>query len=59
MITDEQSCKITDKTKISDLLNDYFANIGPSLDAKISAATKCFNFSSLLKSFEYDPIFEN
>ena len=59
MITDEQNCKITDKTKISDLLNDYFANVGPSLDAKILAATKCFNFPSMLKSFVYDPITED
>ena len=51
MITDEQNCKITDKTKISDFLNDYFANGGPSLDAKIPAATRCFNFLSMLKSF--------
>ena len=59
MITDEQNCKITDKTKISDLLNDYFANVGPSLDAKIPAATKCFNFPSMLKSFVYDSITED
>ena len=59
MITDEQNCKITDKTKISDLSNDYFANVGPSLDAKIPAATKCFNFPSMLKSFVYDPITED
>ena len=59
IITDEQNCKITDKTKISDLLNDYFANVGPSLDAKIPAATKCFNFPSMLKSFVYDPITED
>ena len=59
MITDEQNCKVTDKTKISDLLNDYFANVGPSLDTKIPAATKCFNFPSMLKSFVYDPITED
>ena len=59
MITDEQNCKITDKTKISDLLNDYFGNVEPSLDAKIPAATKCFNFSNKLKSFVYDPFTED
>ena len=60
MITDEQNCKITDKTKIFDLLNDYSANVGPSLNAKIPAATKCFNFPSMLKSsFVYDPITED
>ena len=59
MITDEQNCKVTDKTKISDLLNDYFANVGPSLNAKIPAAIKCFNFPSMLKSFMYHPITED
>ena len=59
MITDEQNCKINDKTKISDLLNDYFAIVGPSLNAKIPAATKCFNFPSMLKSFVYDPIIKD
>ena len=59
LITDEQNCKITDKTKISDMLNDYFANVEPSLAAKIPAATKFFNFPSMLKSFVYDPMTEN
>ena len=59
IITDEQNCKITDKTKIADLLNNYFANVGLSLDAKFPAATKCFNFPSMLKSFVYDPITED
>ena len=59
MITDEQNYKITDKTKISDLLNDYFANVGTSWDAKIPAASKCFNFPCMLKSFVYDSITED
>ena len=59
IVTDKQTCKITDNTKISDLLNNYFANVGLSLEAKIPAAIKCFNFSIMLKSFVYDPITED
>ena len=59
LIIDEQKGKITDKSIIPDLLNEYFTKVGPNMDAKIPAATKHFTFPSLPNSFMYDPISEN
>ena len=59
LITDEQKGKITDKSIIPDLLNEYFTKVGSNMDAKIPAATKHFTFPSLPNSFMYDPISEN
>ena len=47
LITDEQKGKITDKSIIPDLLNEYFTKVGPNMDAKIPAATKRFTFPSI------------
>ena len=53
VISDINNEKITDTQAISNLLHNYFTNIGPSMDAKIP---KCLNkdefkLSSLLNSF--------
>ena len=58
MISDINNEKITDTQAISNLLNNYFTNIGPSMDVKIS---KCLNkdkfkLSSLLNSFQFELI---
>ena len=53
---DEHNCKVTDKTKIPDLLNEYFTNVGPNMDSNIPKATKSFSVPSLTKSFVYDAI---
>ena len=37
-IADENNCRISDRTKISNLLNKYFINVGPALDAAIPKA---------------------
>ena len=58
MISDVQNKKITDTQTISNLLNSYFTNVGPSMDAKIpKCQTKArFKLSSLLNSFQFDLI---
>ena len=58
VISDINNEKITDTQAISNLLNNYFTNIGPSMDAKIP---KCpnkdeFKLSSLLNSFQFELI---
>ena len=58
VISDMHNKKITDKQAISNLLNNYFTNVGPSMDAKIP---KCqnkdkFKLSSLLNSFQFELI---
>ena len=58
VILDINNKKITDTQAISNLLNNYFTNIGPSMDAKIP---KCpnknkFKLSSLLNSFQFELI---
>ena len=55
MISDINNEKITDTQAISNLLNNYFTNVGPSMKAKIP---KCpnknkFKLSSLLNSFQF------
>ena len=59
MISDKQKGKISDKNMIPDLLNEYFTKVGPSMDAKIPAATKHFTFTSLPNSFMYHQISES
>ena len=49
--------KITDKTNISNTLNNFFTNIGPSMYAKVPRSThSMFEVSSNVKSFQFDPI---
>ena len=44
-ITDEHNCKVTDKTRISNLLNEYFTNVGPNMDSSIDLRSqKAFTF---------------
>ena len=55
VISDINNEKITDTQAISNLLNNYFTNVGPSMKAKIP---KCpnknkFKLSSLLNSFQF------
>ena len=56
LITDEHNCKVTDKTRIPDLLNEHFTNVGPNMYSNIPKATKSFSVPSLTKSFVYDAI---
>ena len=58
VILDINNEKITDTQAISNLLNNYFTNIGPSMDAKIP---KCpnkdkFKLSSIFNSFQFELI---
>ena len=49
--------KISDKSVICNMLNNYFTNLGPSMDAKIpKTSTKQFDIPSKIKSFQYDYI---
>ena len=54
LITDDFNCKVTDKARISDLLNEYFSSIGPNMDFKITKTAKKFSFPSLTKSVVFD-----
>ena len=56
-LTDHHKCNIADKVKIANLFNEFFANVGPSLDSKISriGIKKC-NVPSIAQSFFYEPI---
>ena len=36
MLTDHHKCNITDKVKIADKFNEFFTNVGTSLDSEIS-----------------------
>ena len=57
MLTDHHKCNITDKVKIANLFNEFFTNVGTSLDSKISRTGigKC-NVPSIVQSFFYEPI---
>ena len=57
MLTDHHKCNITDKVKIANLFNEFFTNVGTSLDSKISRTEikKC-NVPSIVQSFFYEPI---
>ena len=55
-ITDTNNCSITEKEAISNLLNDYFTNVGLRMDAKIAKASTKFKTPSVSKSFFYETI---
>ena len=57
VLTDHHKCNITDKVKIANLFNEFFTNVGTSLDSKISRTgiKKC-NVPSIVQSFFYEPI---
>ena len=55
-ITDTKNSSITEKEAISNLLNDYFKNIGLRMDAKIAKASTKFKTPSVTKSFFYKTI---
>ena len=57
MLTDHHKCNITVKVKIANLFNEFFTNVGTSLDSKISRTgiKKC-NVLSIVQSFFYEPI---
>ena len=55
-ITDTNNCSITEKEAISNLLNDYFTNVGLRMDAKIAKASTKFKTPSVTKSFFYETI---
>ena len=59
LITDDFNRKVTDKTRTSDLLNEYFTNIGPNMDSKIPNTARIFSFPSSTKSFAFDSITED
>ena len=50
-ITDTKNSSITEKEAISNLLNDYFKNVGLRMDAKIAKASTKFKTPSVTKSF--------
>ena len=57
VIKDSSENKIFDKSVICNMLNNYFTNLGPSMDAKIpKTSTKQFDIPSKIKSFQYDYI---
>ena len=45
LITDEQKGKITDKSIIPDLLNEYFTKVGPKYECKKTCRHQTFYFS--------------
>ena len=57
-ITDELNRKITDKTLISELLNNFFTNIGSNMDSKIPKAAKSYHCPGFAQSFVFDKITE-
>ena len=59
LITDKQKGKITDKSMIPGLQNEYFTEVQPNMDSKIPAAIKQFTFSNLPNFVMYDPITES
>ena len=44
------------RSAICDALNDFFVNIGQTMDAKIPQTNKTFRIPSKSKSFVYEPI---
>ena len=55
-MTNSNNCMVTENADICKLLNDYFLNVGTSMDAKIPQATKKFKIPSVMQSFFHDPI---
>ena len=55
VIKDSSENKISDKSVICNMLNNYFTSLRPSMDAKIpKTSTKQFDIPSKIKSFQYD-----
>ena len=55
-IIDHVKGVISHKSAICNLLNDYFVNVGPHMDAKILQANKTFPIPNLANSFVYEHI---
>ena len=56
LIVDPVKGVVYDKSAICNLLNDYFVNVGPRMDAKISQTNKAFPVPNLANSFVYEHI---
>ena len=56
-LTDNNN-NVTDRYTVSNLLNNYFTNVGPNMDSKIPKAIKSFQIPGLAKSFMFDLIAE-
>ena len=56
-LTNEDDCTISDEQEISNMMNDYFTNIGKNMDASIpkSGIKKVF-IPSLVNAFCYEHI---
>ena len=56
-ITDVNNRIVSENTEICNIFNNYFTNVGPSMDAKIpNTQLKKFSTTNVMKSFCYDPI---
>ena len=56
-ITDVNNRIVSENTEICNIFNNYFTNVGPSMDAKIpNTQVKKFSTTNVMKSFCYDPI---
>ena len=56
-ITDVNNGLVSENTEICNKFNNYFTNVGPSMDAKIpNTYLKKFNTTNIMKSSCYDPV---
>ena len=55
-MTDTSNSNITEKKTIDNLFDNYFTNVGLSMDAKIAKASTMFETPSVTKSFFYETI---
>ena len=55
-ITDSEKVVISDKSTTCSVLNDFFVNVGPTINVKIAQPYKNFYIPSVMKSFAYEPI---
>ena len=56
IIANSEKGVISDKSTICSVLNDFFINVSPTMDAKIAQPCKNFYIPSVMKSFAFEPI---
>ena len=56
LLIDSENKNIVDRSEICNTLNDFFVNIGQTMDAKIPQTNETFRIPSIAKSSVYEPI---